>query len=62
VGAAGGPVRLAAAAFTFRSFLLWLWFSFFAIARKNEKSNVNKFVMENEPLVGSNIFYKNQYA
>jgi hypothetical protein len=25
---------LAAAAFTFRSFLLWLWFSFFAIARK----------------------------
>jgi hypothetical protein len=54
VDAAGGPVRFAAAAFTFRSFLLWLWFSFFAIARKNGKSDVNKFVMENEPLVGSN--------
>jgi hypothetical protein len=30
-------------------------------ARKNGKSNVNKFVMENEPLVGSNNC-KYQYA
>ncbi len=28
-------------------------------ARKNGKSNVNKIVMKNEPLVGSNIFFTN---
>ena len=55
----GGPVRAAAAALAFCAFRLGLWVGFgFPMLERNGKSNVNKIVMENEPLVGSN----NQYA
>jgi hypothetical protein len=63
MGAVGRPVRAAAVPLAFCAFLLWLCVSFgFAVARKNGKSNVNKFEMENEPCLVPIYFYKYQYA